>query len=61
MKRPTTGAAKNTSAKTKKTASPEKSQYGAAADMNYDYPAGQQDGVGGSGEELAQTLEKVVS
>jgi len=31
--------------------------------MNYDYPAGQQpgDGVGGSGEELAQTLEKVVS
>ena len=61
MKRPATGAAKNTSAKTKKSASPEKSQYGAAADMNYDYPAGQQDGVGGSGEELAQTLEKVVS
>lgn len=61
-KRPTGGAAK-TSAKTKKTSSPEKSQFGAAADMNYDYPAGQQpgDGVGGSGEELAQTLEKVVS
>ena len=53
MKRPATGAAKNTSAKTKKSATPEKSQYGAAADMNYDYPAGQQDGVGGSGEELA--------
>ena len=41
MKRPATGAAKNnTSAKTKKSSSPEKSQFGAAADMNYDYPAG---------------------
>jgi hypothetical protein len=54
-KKPATGAKKNTSAITKRTSSPEKSQYGAAADMNYNYPVGQEpgDGVGGSGEELA--------
>lgn len=51
--------------------SPSKSQLGGAtnrtmtqqqsADFNYEGAANQDDGVGGSGEELAQTLEKVVS
>ena len=40
-RRPATGAAKQTSAKTKRSAvSPDKSQYGAATDMNYSYPGG---------------------
>ena len=49
---------KMTAAKKPSGSSPQKSTMG--GDMNHDYVQ-QDDGQGGSGEELAQTLEKVVS
>ena len=71
-KRPTTAAKRQGTARSTKTrgnGSPQKSTYGQTSriggDMNYDNyiaPAGDDSNAqGGSGEGLAQTLEKVVS
>ena len=58
-KPPTRPTSKLTTAKKQTSSSPQKSMGG---DMNHEYvQSGEPEGQGGSGEELAQTLEKVVS